>query len=365
MPDRVRLFVRDVCLFALALTCLVGCLPKPGASSAPGVEAAGHERPIARGRAIVRPIASRGSAVAVAVGVNGELVWSEGFGRVARHRGASVLAHTPFRVYSLMKQVTAVLALQSVSRRELDLRASVRRTIPDLPPHYEPVTLLQLLTHRSGVRHYRDSSEARLTAHCATAAAALPQFVGDPLTGVAGEAESYSTWGFVLASAVLELAAGIPFDSLLAISILHPAGMTATWLEGKNDPAGRLHYYEVDAGGNAHESAPIDNSCKMGGGGFVMSAEDMVRFHNAVLRGELVPMSAVRQLLGSRTALSASGSGPGGEAVSLVDLESRVSVVVLSNTSGLEQQMALERALALLAAVFEDKPQGKASGVIR
>jgi CubicO group peptidase (beta-lactamase class C family) len=356
MLDRARHPVCDVCLFALALTSLVGCLPKPAVSSAPGVEGAGHERAIARGRAIVRPIASRGSAVAVAVGVNGELVWSEGFGRVARHRGATVQAHTPFRVYSLMKQVTAVLALQSASRRELDLRTSVRRTIPELPPHYEPVTLLQLLTHRSGVRHYRDSSEARLAAHCAIAAAALPMFVDDSLTGVPGEAESYSTWGFVLASAVLERAAGIPFDSLLATSILHPASMTATWLEEKDDPAGRLHYYEVDAGGSTSEAAPIDNSCKMGGGGFVMSAEDMVRFHGAVLRGELVPMSAVRQLLGSRTALYASGSGPGGEAVSRVDLQSRVSVVVLSNTSGLEQRLALERALALLAAVFADEP---------
>lgn len=38
MLDRARLFVRDLCPFALALTSLVGCLPKPGVSSAPGVE---------------------------------------------------------------------------------------------------------------------------------------------------------------------------------------------------------------------------------------------------------------------------------------------------------------------------------------
>lgn len=355
MTDRPRRLARDLSLVAIALAVLVGCPRTPAVVSTLGVESADHARAIARGRAIVRPIAGRGSAVAVAVGVNGELVWSEGFGRFARHRGATVRAHTPFRVYSLMKQVTAVLALQSATRRELDLRASVRRTIPELPPQYEPVTLLQLLTHRSGVRHYLDSSEARLTAPCATAAAALPRFVDDALIGVPGEAESYSTWGFVLASAVLERAAGIPFDSLLATSILGPAGMTATWLEGKDHPAGRLQYYEVDAGGRVSEAEPIDNSCKAGGGGFVMSAEDLVRFHGAVLRGELVPLVAVRQLLGSRTALSASGSGPGGEAVSQVDLQSRISVVVLSNTSGLEQRMALERALELLVAVFAEE----------
>jgi len=71
-----------------------------------------------------------------------------------------------------------------------------------------------------------------------------------------------------------------------------------------------------------------------------------------VLRGELVPLPMVRQMLGSRTELLATGSGPGGEGVSLVDLETGISVVVLSNTSGLEQQIALERARGLLAAVF-------------
>jgi CubicO group peptidase (beta-lactamase class C family) len=90
----------------------------------------------------------------------------------------------------------------------------------------------------------------------------------------------------------------------------------------------------------------------MGGGGFVASAEDIVRFHNAVLDGGLVPLAAVRQMLAGRTTLEAGGSGPGGEALSYVDVDSRISVVVLSNTGGLEQRMALERARELLVDVF-------------
>jgi CubicO group peptidase (beta-lactamase class C family) len=352
---------RGVLLVVSAALSLSGCLAQRSVVTTPGEVSADFAVAIARGRNIVRPLAQRGSGVAVAVGVDGKLVWSEGFGHGSRDGGAPVQPDSRFRVYSLMKQVTAVMALQSASRREVDLRASVRRVIPDLPEHYLPVTALQLLTHTSGVRHYRDSAEARLTVACATAAEALPHFVADPLAGTPGTVERYSTWGFVLLSAVLERAAGLPFDSVLAARIAGPSAMTTIRLEGKDDPGTRVRYYDVDGKGNTRETPRLDNSCKMGGGGFVSSAEDLVRFHNAVLRGELVPLPAVRQMLGARTSLLAGGSGPGAEAVSQVDLATRISVVILSNTGGLEQRLALHRARDLLAAVFAPEPRDRAA----
>lgn len=326
--------------------------------SIPGETATGYEQAIERGRHIVAPLVRRGSGVAVAVGVNGRLVWSEGLGRTRLDEGEPVRADMPFRVYSLMKQVTSVLALQTALRGDVAMGASVRRIMPHLPVQYEPVTLSQLLHHRGGVRHYRSPGEALMTGHCVTAAEALPRFLNDPLVAQPGSKESYSTWGYVLASAVLEAAAGVPFGSLLEEGILNPARMTSTRLEGSAGADTPLTFYDVDEDGRVHVAPAVDNSCKMGGGGFLASAEDIVLFHNAVLRGELVPMAAVRQMLGERTALAAGGSGPGGQAVSLVDLDTNVSVVILSNTSGLEQRIALDRARGLLAAVFAPDPDG-------
>jgi CubicO group peptidase (beta-lactamase class C family) len=347
--------VTSVALAALLLS--TGCTAARSLS-VPGEAASGYEQAIERGRRIVGPLVRRGSGVAVAVGVNGRLVWSEGFGRTRLDEGEPVRAEMPFRVYSLMKQVTSVLVLQAALRGDVDVRASVRRVIPDLPVHYEPVTLSQLLSHRGGVRHYRNAEEAVMTDHCVTAAEALPRFVNDPLVAEPGAKESYSTWGFVLVSAVLEAAAGVPFGSLLEERILASANMPSARLEGSPGADIPLTFYDVDEDGRVHVAPAVDNSCKMGGGGFLASAEDIVRFHNAVLRGELVPMPAVRQMLGERKALAAGGSGPGGQAVSLVDLDTRVSVVIVSNMSGLEQQIALDRARGLLAAVFAPDADG-------
>ena len=353
--------VRGIALSLVLAACTTGQSPVSGQAplvataappTTPGVFVAGYDDAVARARAIIRPLARDGSAISVAVGVNGRPVWSQAFGRRARDGGSAVRPETPFRLYSLMKQVTAVLALQSALRGEVELSAPVRRIMPELPPAYAAVTLQQLLTHTGGVRHYRDSAEARMTASCATAAEALPLFIDDPLVAEPGTTESYSTWGFVLASALLERAAGMPFDSLLLVRVARPAGMTRLRLEGASRSPTAVAYYDLDAQGVAQPTPPLDNSCKMGGGGFVGSAEDLVRFHDAVLRGELIPLPAVRQLLGARSALLAGGSGPGGEAVSLVDLGSRVSVVILSNTGGAAEHAALEHARDALALLF-------------
>lgn len=341
--------VAAVVLLSAALA-LSACGPYQ-AVGMPGATDPEYSLAIDRGRNIVSPLVRRGSGVAVAVGVDGELVWSEGFGYTSLEEEEPVRPDMPFRVYSVMKQITAVLALQSAVRGEVDMGSSVREALPGLPEAYGPVTLQQLLTHTAGVRHYHDPAEAAMTEHCATAVDALPRFIDDPLVSTPGAEESYSTWGFVLASAVLEAATDETFSSLIEGRIFEPAGMESTHLEGEDGPPPPA-YYDVGRNGDVSVSPAIDNSCKMGGGGFLASAADIVRFHNAVLRGELVPLPAVRQMLGDRTALVAGGSGPGGHAVSTVDLETGISVVVVSNTSGLEQEMALERARDLLTEIF-------------
>ncbi|MGH7636110.1 MAG: serine hydrolase domain-containing protein, partial [Gemmatimonadaceae bacterium] len=184
--------------------CATACVPRQPPARTPGVADPEYAVAIERGRNIVRPLTRRGASVAVAVGVDGKLVWSEGFGREALEGGAPTRPDAPFRVYSLFKQITAAAAIQSAAIGEIDLRASIRRIMPSLPEHLDAVTMQQLLTHTAGIRHYRDSVEAHLTQHCTAAMQALPLFVQDPLVSEPGTRVSYSTWGFALASALLE-----------------------------------------------------------------------------------------------------------------------------------------------------------------
>lgn len=341
---------------AVISTCiLVTCTTDVGDArivSSVGTYNGSYSLQIERGRNIVAPAVRRGSGVTVAVGVDGHLVWSEGFGYTSLKQDSQVAADAPLRLYSLIKQVTTVLALQSVLRGEITFSTTAREVLPELPNSYDDVTLQHLLTHTSGVRHYYHPAEALFFNHCESAQSGLERFTNDPLVHEAGARQSYSTYGFVLASAMLERVSNLSFPELLSQRLAQPAGLQTIQLESREFQA--VNYYDVDDDGNVSTALPVDNSCKMGGGGFLSSAEDLVRFHNAVINGDLAPEPAVRQLLGGRNKLEAGGSGVGGEAVSIADLDARISVVVLSNTGGLEQQIALQRIRDLLVTIFEE-----------
>ena len=91
------------------------------------------------------------------------VIFAGGFGIADRESGRAVDDGTVFRVGSVSKTVTAVLALQQVERGTLDLHAPV-----DLPVGDEAVTLFQLLTHTAGfgesfpLQHAWDADGPRL-----------------------------------------------------------------------------------------------------------------------------------------------------------------------------------------------------------
>ncbi len=106
-----------------------------------------------------------------------------------------------------------------------------QRYMPDLPDQHHATTLRQLLTHRGGIRHYAakdDSAEApgpidrRLYLSNADI---LAVFINDPLIARPGERVSYSTFGYTLASIVLETAAKLPFLELVQRDIATPLGL--------------------------------------------------------------------------------------------------------------------------------------------
>src|SRR5205085_5998865 len=93
------------------------------------------------------------------------IVWARGFGRADPGRGIPATAETVYRVGSVSKLFTDVAAMQLVEAGRLDLDAPIGRALPEFAPHnpFEtPITLRQLMCHRSGlvreppVGHYFD-----------------------------------------------------------------------------------------------------------------------------------------------------------------------------------------------------------------
>lgn len=220
------------------------------------------------------------------VGVGDTMPFRRGFGFADVENEVPATARTVYRLASISKPVTAVLAMQLAERGQLDLDADVSTLVPAWPKKPWPVTTRQLLAHLGGVRHY--GGEAESTFHYTTQTEALPRFAADPLLHAPGTAYHYSTYGFNLVAAVVEARAGQPFAAVVKERIAGPC--QATTLQDDDVRRlirGRAQGY-VREDGQLRNSALMDGSYKLGGGGLCSSAEDLVRFAQALVDGRLV-----------------------------------------------------------------------------
>src|SRR5262245_58217724 len=155
---------------------------------------------------------------AVGLVLKGKIVYLAGYGLADRDKRTPVSQETLFRWASVSKPLTALAALQLAEQGRLQLHADVRCYVPEFPPQHikkEPavVTAHSLLCHQGGVVHYDtpglvfqppapDNDDIIV---------ALDTFKQSPLAHRPYTAYTYSTFGYILLSAVIERAGGQDF----------------------------------------------------------------------------------------------------------------------------------------------------------
>ena len=259
------------------------------------------KNPVEAARALVRELltATPVAAFSIAVMRGDQLLWAEAFGKADIELDVAATPAHRFRLGSVSKIITATLAAQLAARGEVDLDAPIANHLPDLPAQHHATTLRQLLTHRGGIRHYTakdDSPEApgpidqrRYLSN----ADILAVFIDDPLVAKPGERVAYSTFGYTLASLVLEAAAKLPFLDLVHREIAAPLGMKSlvgdepTTVIGNRvsgyhpgDMVRRVHPAFVGQWANAPQNNP---AYKWAGGGLLATPTDLARFGAAHL----------------------------------------------------------------------------------
>lgn len=231
--------------------------------------------------------------LSVALAKNGQLIWSEGFGYANRETETPACPHTQFRIASVSKLITAAAMAKLYEQGRLDLDAPIQKYAPTFPDKGNTITSRLLASHRAGIRHYHDDNETVTTKRYDSVTASLERFQNDSLMFEPGKGFGYSSYGYVALSAVIEGAAGAPFLSYVDREITGSLGMgsTAACCEDSAAPNLTSFYdnvtpYSLD--GQVHPSPFIDYSSKWGSGGFVSTAEDLVKFGSA----HMPPMNA-------------------------------------------------------------------------
>jgi CubicO group peptidase (beta-lactamase class C family) len=260
-------------------------------------------------------------AMAFAVARSDGTAWSAALGMANIELAVPATSEHRFRLGSVSKVVTAMVAAKLVTRGLIELDTPIAYWLPDLPEHHRRTTLRQLFTHTAGVRHYmpRDLDPSApggsvIQRHYPDRAAILALFIDDPLVAEPGTTVNYSSYGYTLASLVMEAATGQDFLALVGEEIARPFGLTT--LCGDEVSAivpGRVSGYftarelEVLAARMPGLSPPNERGvANMGlsnpascwaGAGLLMSMPDLARFGAALLDGTEARISAGERAL--------------------------------------------------------------------
>ena len=244
--------------------------------------------------------ASKCPGAAVVIVRDSTVIFEKGFGLRSSKTRDSVDVHTVFRLASLSKGFTGVLAAKIVSEGLMNWDETVKRIIPAFTlsdaGQAGRVTIRHLLSHSSGLpRHaYTNLIEAGETID-----EIMPQFRDVKLIAKEGQVFAYQNAAFAIIEKVLQKKTGVDFPDLIAQNLFRPAGMkdaSASYADMVSNPdVAQPHKW--NAADSAYHPVPITERYynTASAGGINASIHDMGIWLQVLLgyRPEVVPLSAI------------------------------------------------------------------------
>ncbi|MCB1844208.1 MAG: beta-lactamase family protein [Halioglobus sp.] len=216
--------------------------------------------------------------MSMAAGIDGHLLWSEGFGYADLENKVAVTPVSRFRIGSVSKTLTAAAVGVLLERDQLDLDAEVQQYVPTFPRKEWPVTLRQAAGHLAGIRNYK-GSEFYSNVSYDSVVDPLKVFSDDPLISEPGSKYQYTTYGWSVVGAAVEAAAGRPFLTFMREEVLDPLGLVDTVADrSANLMPNRVRFYDRGPDGQLVNAPTVNLSNKWAGGGYLSTPRDLVTF---------------------------------------------------------------------------------------
>ncbi|WP_375577853.1 serine hydrolase domain-containing protein [Marivirga tractuosa] len=231
----------------------------------------------------------------VAVMIDGEMIWNEYMGYADLENAVPVTSKTQFRTASLAKPLTSIALGKMLEDNLISLDNTVEDFYPDYPAPTKQITVRQLAGSISGIRHYNDADPKFRTENYETVEEALAIFRDDPLDFEPATEYGYSSYGWVLLSAIMEKAAGVSFEKIMNIS-WNQLGVDNTSFDSPNHDSEDISKFYIK-GRKSRELAAFENRSFMyAGGGYLSTAEDLVRIGHQFINFDFLKKSTVDTL---------------------------------------------------------------------
>jgi D-alanyl-D-alanine carboxypeptidase len=348
---------------ALALLLATPALAQPAASVAENPDVQAATRLFSAW--LDGQIAYRGlPGVAVGVVQDQQLVWSKGFGYADVAAKKPMTADTRFRIASNSKIFAAIAILQLREQGKLRLDDPVSKHLPwfsmkPAGPDDGLITIEQLLSHSSGVQReagdhwssFKFPTEAELKALMANREASFP-----PQTRW-----KYSNLAFGIAGLIVEQVSGQRWADYVEANILKPLAMTGSSIDAP-DPGLATPYASRKPDGTRRIQPFVDAHGLAAATGMTSNVNDLARFISAWFRRapkaggnnvlsagswrEAVRVRSVEEdwesgsglgfdieRMKGKTYVGHGGGYPGNTTMTMAQVDDKVGVIVLTNTT--------------------------------
>ena len=222
----------------------------------------------------------------MAISQNGKVIYQRSFGK-------DQTPATEYRIGSITKVFTAVLAYQLIDAHRLSLTDHLDKYFPDLP-NADKITVAELLGHRSGLANFTNNTNFDDWKDRPKTHAELLELIKKQKPDFEPDAKAdYNNSNYLLLGYIIEKLYGKPYKTIVNEKIIHPLSLNQTYY-GERAGFGdgeAISYKFHDSSWKPDRAVYLEN---FGGAGALISTpQDLCNFISALFQGRLVSSSSL------------------------------------------------------------------------
>ncbi|EKU98968.1 penicillin-binding protein, beta-lactamase class C [Leptolyngbya sp. PCC 7375] len=186
-------------------------------------------------------------------------------------------------INSITKTVTGVMAAKLVQQGKVSFDETLGDIFDNVPADKSNITVHQLLTHSAGFVESVGSDPEQLSKDDF-----LIRAFESSLEFIPGETYQYSNTGFGIVAAIIEARSGKSYEAYLREDVIAGLGLENTGYESIYDNSRSLKTRQDKTINQASWGNDQPYWNLIGNGGLVSTVEDMMRFRQAVVAGQVI-----------------------------------------------------------------------------
>lgn len=242
----------------------------------------------ARNKQFLFMAGNRVPGASFAISVDNEIIYSEGLGLASKDLNVPVTRKTKFRIGEVSELFTSLLFHLLTEKGMLHPDSAVRHYLPDFPVDKTGIRLQHLVNQTSGLRQ-PTTEEKNWRGLNVTLQQGLLNFDKDTLVFKPGMYQMLSMYNYNLLGGIMEKVTQKPFSRLLEEFITDTLNLNGTVVDHPLATVeNRSDFFDYNIIAQVVHATFRDLRYRAPSQGLLSTAEDLVKFGNAVLNSEYI-----------------------------------------------------------------------------